>query len=118
MRKIYRYRDIEFPVDDHDNVFFEVVFVSDGNMAYTVVNVPGDHDPELADEGMVFLGKGSALRNDTTISFSDVENPVPQEDTISIQYKINGKLLVEHSNPKSVTERPYIILFIKFPLPV
>lgn len=118
MRKIYRYKDIEFPVKDNENVFFEIVFISDGNMAYTVVNVPGDNDPELADEGTVFLGTGSALRNDTTISFSDVDNPVPQEDTIIIQYKINGRLMVEHRNLKSVTERPYIILFIKFPLAV
>lgn len=115
MRKTYRYKELEFPVADEQDVEFTVEFVSDGNMAQTVVNIPGDKDPEIDGEGTKLLGKGKDLREMPTISFSDVANPVPEEDHIRINYKVNGELLVEHSNPKAEEERPYIVLSINFP---
>ncbi|MDR8392463.1 hypothetical protein NC796_15015 [Aliifodinibius sp. S!AR15-10] len=115
MRKTYRYKDLEFPVADDEDVQFTVEFVSDGNMVQTVVNTPGDNDPEIDGEGTKLLGKGADLRGTQTICFSDAANPVPNEDHIRINFKINDKLLVEHSNEKSEEERPYIVLAIKFP---
>ena len=115
MRKIYRYRDLSFPVADNENVVLTVEFVSDGNIVHTFINIPGNNDPEIQDEGTAFLGQGKDLRNETTISVSDIANPIPAEDTITIRYKINGQLLIEHSNPKTETEQPFVILFIKFP---
>lgn len=103
------------PVADDEDVEFTVEFVSDGNMAQTVVNIPGDNDPEVDNEDTVFLGKGRDLRGVPTISFSDVANPVPEEDHVRINFKVNGEVLVEHSNEKSEEERPYIVLSIEFP---
>ncbi|GAA4339347.1 hypothetical protein [Flaviaesturariibacter amylovorans] len=115
MSKVYRYRDLSFPVNDNEDVTLTIRFVSSGNTGHTVINVPGPNDPELADEGSVSLGKGSALRGDTTVSFSDIVNLVPEEDEIAVQYFLNDTLLQEHRNPKTDADSVYIVLFIKFP---
>ncbi len=115
MRTIYRYRDLEFPVADNTDVIMTVEFISDGNTALTFINVPGSNDPKIEDEGSVLLGKGEDLRSETTISVSDVSNLVPEEDDITIQYKLNGTLIQQHTNSKNDEEHPIIILFIKFP---
>jgi len=117
MRKTYRYRNLSFPVADETEIIFTVKFISDGNMAQTVINIPGPNDPEIENEGEISLGKGKDLRGDTTISFSDIANLIPEEDEIRIQYKINDRILVEHSNLKTEEERPKVVLFIKFPSP-
>lgn len=114
MRKTYRYKDLNVTVGDEEEVEFTVEFVSDGNMAQTVVNVPGDEDPAIENAGTAKLGKGKDLRGVPTICFSDVANPVPEEDHIRIRYKVNGQVLMEHDNVKSEEERPYIVLAITF----
>ena len=117
MRKIYRYRNLSFAVADDTEVNFTVEFISDGNIGQTIVNIPGPNDPEIENSATKRLGVGSDLRSDTTICISDIANPIPEEDEIRIQYKVNGQILVEHLNQKSEEERPLIILFIKFPAP-
>lgn len=117
MRKIYRYKNLSFAVADETEVNFTVEFISDGNSGQTVINVPGPNDPEIEDSETKIIGIGSDLRGESTICVSDIENLIPEEDEIRIQYKINGQLLVEHNNLKSEEERPMIILFIKFPKP-
>ncbi|MDZ7695251.1 MAG: hypothetical protein U5K69_29745 [Balneolaceae bacterium] len=114
MRKTYRYKDLQVPVGDEEEVEFTVEFISDGNVAQTVVNVPGEHDPAIENAGSASLGKGKNLRNMPTICFSDVANPIPEEDSIRVIYKVNGEVLVEHENAKSEEERPYIVLSIRF----
>jgi len=116
MRKTYRYRNLSYAVADDKEVYFSIHFVSDGNTSQTVINIPGDNDPDIENEGTCLLGKGKELRGDTTIVFSDIANPVPQEDEIRLQYKINDQLLVEHLNSKSDEERPIVVLFINFPV--
>lgn len=114
MRKTYRYKDLKVTIDHEEEVELAVEFISDGNMAQTVVNVPGDQDPAIENAGTVKLGKGKDLLGAPTICFSDVANPVPEEDHIRIKYKVNGEVLVEHENTKSEEERPYIVLSIIF----
>ncbi|NND63237.1 MAG: hypothetical protein HKN48_08590 [Flavobacteriaceae bacterium] len=115
MRKLYSYTDLKFPVGDDTEVNFEVKLISDGNIINTAINVPGPNDQLLHDEGVVSLGKGKDLRGDSTVSFSDIINLIPQEDEIRIQYLINGTLLKEHHNMKSEETRPYVMLNIQFP---
>ncbi len=115
MPRTYRYRDLSFAVADDEEVNFSVEFISDGNTGYTVINVPGDNDPEIDDEGTILLGRGRDLRGEATISFSSLVNPIPEEDEIRVKYKINNQLLVEHANPKSEVERPNVVLVIRFP---
>ena len=115
MRKTYRYRNLSFAVADDTDVNFTVKFKSDGNIGQTLINVPGPKDPEIADSGSVFIGKGKDLRGKTTICVSDIENPIPEAKEIRIQYEINGNLIIEHNNAKSDEKRPIVILFIDFP---
>lgn len=114
MPKTYRYKNLSFALADDSEAIFSVKFVSDGNSGHTVVNVPGDNDPEITDEGIVSLGKGKDLRSEKTVSFSSLWNLVPEEDEIRVQFKINDKLLVEHINSKTEEERPFVVLIIDF----
>jgi len=116
MRKTYRYKNLVFPVSDDTEVIFEVEFISDGNSGQSVINVPGPNDKEISNSGSESIGKGKDLRGDSTICFSDIDNAIPEEDEIKINYKINDELIVEHSNLKSEEERPIIVLSIKFPV--
>ncbi len=114
MRKIYRYEDLTYTADKNEKIVFKIDFVSDGNIGHTVINIPGDDDKEIANAGSVVLGKLKDLTSENTVSVSDIANPIPQEDKVVIDYYINKKLLVHHENLKSETDRPYIILNIKF----
>lgn len=114
MRKIYRYENLSYRADKDEEVIFEIDFVSDGNIGHTVINIPGDDDKEIANAGKANLGKIKALTSENTVAVSDVANPIPNEDKVTIDYYINGDFLVRHENLKSDTDRPYIILNIKF----
>ncbi|MCF8715555.1 hypothetical protein JM658_12035 [Joostella atrarenae] len=115
MSKLYSYKDLQFPVADETDVYFSVELISDGNIIYTAINVPGDNDQQIEDAGTVFIGKGKDLRSETTFCFSRIVNLVPKEEDIRIQYKCNDQILTEHFNPKSEEKRPYVVLCIKFP---
>jgi hypothetical protein len=115
MKKTYRYKNLSFPVDNDTNVNFTVEFISNGNSGLTLIDVPGQTDPEIKDSGTAFIGKGQDLRNEATYCISNIDNKIPQEDEIRIKYKINDVLIVEHSNLKSEAERVDIILKINFP---
>ncbi len=117
MRKKYRYKNLSFPVSDNTEVKFTIEYQSSGIISETFINIPGDDDPEIEDSGTVSFGKGSGLRDGFTVSVTDVSSIADEEDTIAVNYKLNGQLLVEHSNPKSEEESPMIILQIKFPAP-
>lgn len=114
MRKIYRYEKLTYTGQSDEDIEFEVKFISDGNIGHTVINVPGDNDPEIANSGKASLGKIQSLISEKTFVVSDIANPIPQEDTITIEYYINQKLIKSHSNLKTETDRPYVILTIKF----
>jgi hypothetical protein len=114
MRKIYRYEDLSYSGDKDDKAVFKIDFISDGNIGHTVINIPGDDDKEIANSGKKSLGKIKELKKEDTVSVSDIANPIPEEDKVIIDYFINDKLLVRHENLKSETDRPYIILKIKF----
>lgn len=114
MRKIYRYEQLSYRGDGETEVFYKVKFISDGNIGHTVVNIPGDNDPEIANSGERSLGKLKSLTGEKTMSVSDIANPIPEEDTIIIEYYINDMLLVRHENLKTETDRPYVLLKIKF----
>ena len=114
MRKTYRYKNLSFAVADNEDVNFTLEFVSDGNMGDTIINIPGDDDPEIENAGTVSLGKGKDLRSESTVVFSSLSNPIPEEDTVKIFYKINGEILKEHTNKKSEEKNPIIVLIIKF----
>lgn len=114
MRKTYKYKNLTFEVADNQPVRLSLKNVSDGNISHTVVNIPGDDDPEFKNEGTAILGPGKKLKSERTLVITDLSNMVPVEDEIRIQYFINGQLLIEHFNLKSEEANPIIILVIKF----
>lgn len=115
MRKIYRNKNISVTTGDKESVDFKVKFISDGNSGVTAINIPGDNDPEIYDSGTVNIGTGSVLKKgDKTIIVSDIINPVSEESDIIIEYYINNNLVHRHENPKSESDQPLIILWIKF----
>ncbi|WP_291131715.1 hypothetical protein [Flavobacterium sp. UBA7682] len=116
MRKIYRYENLSYTGNKEEEIIFKIKFISDGNIGHTVINIPGDDDKEIANSGKSNLGKIDDLKKEKTISVSDIANPIPEEEDIIIEYYLNDILLVRHENPKSETDRPYVILKIKFHL--
>ena len=115
MIKTYRYRGLSFNVADEEPVYLEVRFISDGNSGPTVINIPGPHDPEIPRDGTVYIGKGSDLRGPETIIFSVLNNMVLEEDEVRVRYYLNGEFLEEHENKKEESDRPIVVLFVKFP---
>lgn len=115
MTKTYNYKDLKFIAGDDTDVILEVINLSDGNSSHTIVNRPGDLDPELAGSGSVFIGKGAELRAETTYIVTSVDNILPQVENIRVQYKLNGHEIVLHSNPRLDTESPIIVLHLNFP---
>ncbi len=82
MRKTYRYKNLVYTVGEDSEVNFSVEFVSDGNSAQTLINVPGSLDPEIENAGSAYLGLGRELRDEIVICVSDIFNPIPEETEI------------------------------------
>ena len=116
-RKTFRYKNLNFPVEDNEDVTFTVDFISDVNTSYTLVDIPSDNDPEIDDEGTAELGKGNTLRSEKTVVVCDVDNLSDLEDRIKINFLVNDEVIVAFDEPKSVEPRPIIVLKIKFPAP-
>lgn len=114
MRKIYRYEKLSYTGKAEDDIVYKIKFISDGDMSHTVINIPGDDDPEIANSGERSLGKLKTLTDEKIMSISDIANPTPEVDEIIVEYYINDTLLIRHQNPKTETDRPYVILKIKF----
>lgn len=124
MIRAYYYYNIVFPVSDHEDVFFRVKFISNGNAGKTIVNVPGPNDSFIKNEGDVFIGKGWQLRNGTTVVVSRVRNPLPMtlEDKIIVRFFLNEQLVSEqgnaapvpHTNSKEEADEVDIFMFINF----
>jgi hypothetical protein len=115
MSKTYNYKNLSFPIEDGKKVFLIVKYISDGNSSHTVINKPGHNDPELEDQGKVLIDLSNNLRDETTYVVTALDNFIPDEDTITLEYYLNELLIQRHSNLKSVTESPMIILHINFP---
>ncbi|MBR8535428.1 hypothetical protein KDU71_07635 [Carboxylicivirga sediminis] len=113
--KTYRYKDLSFPVSDNDDVYVEVKFKSNADIAATAINVPGPNDKEIEDSGIEVIGKGKDLRSEMTSIVTVVMFPSPVDDNIAMDYFINGKLIVSHDNPKTESENPIVVLLVKFP---
>ncbi len=113
MRKVYRYKNLDIEINGNEEIEFGVQFLTSGNIAQTLVNIPGDNDPEIADSGVALIGTKVELKNELIVCATDVANIIPQVDTIAINYTVNGKTILEHRNDKSEEDRPIIVLFIK-----
>ncbi len=114
MRKIYRYEKLSYAGEENEAIVLKIKFISDGNTSHTTINIPNDNYKEIENSGQKKLGTLEELLSDRTLLVSDIANPVPEVDTIIIEYYINATLLVRHENPKSETDQPYVFIKIKF----
>lgn len=117
MRKTYRYRDLILSVSEEKEVVFSVQFISDGNLGHTTVYLPNAENVQIENSGSDSFGTGKDLHHEIIVGVTDISNPIPEEDTIRVNFLINDAVIVSHSNLKSEEERPIIILYFKFVLP-
>ncbi len=108
MEKKYPYGDVKVKVADNTDVTFEVQFLSDGNTGFTYVTVQNVADFEIDDAGSTVIGKAKDLRDKVISIGSQIGNLADEEDQININFLINDKVVVEHSNPKSESDQPRI----------
>ena len=115
-RKTYKYNGIMIPVNDNDDVIFEVDFISSGNTGYTNIDTPlrAFDAHQIHNSGSEYIGKGKELRGEMCFSFSDIVNLAEEENEIIIDFKINGSTIVRHRNKKSEEHNPYIDIVFYF----
>lgn len=110
---VYPY-SVDFKLADNETAAFEVEIVSSATTATTIISTPvSDNIPPLIDNGSQDLGSGSSLRGTTYIS-STLTCPASEVDEIEVNFKVNGTILVNHTNPTSLQDRPQIDIKIKF----
>jgi hypothetical protein len=114
MRKIYRYEKLSYAGEENEAVVLKIKSISVGNTSHTTINMPNDIYKEIENSGQKKIGVLEELLSERTLLVSDIANPVPEVDTIIIEYYINSTLLVRHENLKSETDQPYIFIKIKF----
>jgi hypothetical protein len=113
---VYPY-ECNFTLADTANASFEVEIISSATTATTLISTPTSADfPPLIDNGSQDLGKGSSLRGTTYIS-STLTCPAGEVEQIAVNFKVNGTVVVNHTNPTSVQDRPQITIKIKFLAP-
>jgi len=114
MSKVFRYRDINISIPENEQVILKIEFHSPGNYGRTFIDIPGDNDLTLVNIGQISLGYKNQLIQEATIIVSELINFVTQSENISIKYFINDELIVHYDELKSVTDRPLIIIHVKF----
>lgn len=114
---IYNYPPVVFPLGDAETAIFEVDILSDATEGPTSLILPNSSEIDIPkDGGSQTLGIGSALRGDILAS-SLFYCGAAQVDTISVQYKINGQVVLKHQNPVADQPRPLINFDIQFTKP-
>ncbi len=110
---VYPY-ECNFTLADDAIAFFEVEIISSATTATTSIVTPASSNiPPLIDNGSQNLGVGSSLRGTTYVS-SIITCPASEVDQIEVNFKVNGTILVNHTNPTSVQDRPRVDIKIKF----
>ncbi len=113
MSKTYNYRNLKLNVPSTQDVVVEVVFVSKGNTGQTFITVQDVGDFEINNAGSANLGKAKDLKGKVISIGSKLANSKSKDDTIEINYLVNGKPEVEHSNNKSEEDEPRIAIIWK-----
>ena len=96
------------------NTTFELKFISDGNEAVSHYRVEGGNKIKLVDAKKIDLGTSADLVEKTFSIYTVVDNIVPEETHIAVQYLINDEVIVDHSKAKGGQNRQEIYVEIKF----
>lgn len=110
---VYPY-ECNVTLTDDATATFEVEIVSSATTATTIISTPAsDNIPPLIDNSSKNLGNGSSLRGITDVS-SIVTCPASEVETIEVNFKVNGTVIVNHQNPTADQDRPRIDIQIQF----
>lgn len=112
MAKVYVYENVSFRATDDTQIYFKVEFISDGDVAATTVHAPKKTTKTILDSGTKYIGLAKDLRSSDIIVSSKDTNLLPEEDTITILYKINDTIIKKHSNLKSVASEILIVMYV------
>jgi hypothetical protein len=117
MIKSYRYRNIKLPIEDGKEVQFSVELLSDGNRSAANIRTSVKEFYTIQNSGSTFIGMSQNLRDRLIVVTCNVVNPIPEEDEISVEFKVNGTSILLHSKPKSEADEQAIYLYMKFTKP-
>lgn len=90
--------------------------LSSATTATTLISTPAADFPPLIDDGSQNLGNGSSLRGTTYVT-ATLTCPADEVDQIQVNFKVNGTVVVNHTNPTSVQDRPQVTIKIQFTAP-
>ena len=111
MGKVYNYT-AKIPVADQDPVTISIELPDKGtSICSTGINTPAGIIT-IKDEGSEVIGKGADLKSNTIVIASNPINPAPEIDVIRVNIYANGQLVGQHSNTKTVTKTPQIMVYL------
>lgn len=102
---IYKY-NVTIPVNG--DVILEINLPDAGSTAHHVIDVTGNDDFEGDDNFNKKIGSSEDLKKERTVIITQAANVDPENKSVRVNYKINGVLIVEHSNLKSEEANPMI----------
>ncbi|MCK6639438.1 MAG: hypothetical protein L6Q81_05080 [Bacteroidia bacterium] len=110
---IYRYRR-EIKVADGDQVRLRIEFPDNATAAPHIIDLPGTDDRDRTNEVNEMLGSGATLKTERTIINSKPFNFDKNNPYVRVNYYINEKLEVAHTNPKNEDNSPLVIVTFNF----
>ena len=110
----YDYK-IELPAHSDVDIALEFLLPDPGSAAHHVIDLPpGFSDYQCVDSCSKTLGKAGNLKIERTVIFSKAVNLDINNPDVNIRYLINGNLILNHTNPKSIDPSPLIKVNITF----
>ena len=114
MSKLFFYRDININVKANEDVKVKIEYPDAGTTGHTFINIPGNNDTEVTNEGEEIIGKGSDLISAPTIITSNPSNVAAEIDKVRVNIYVNNKQIVEHNNPKPEERDPQLVVLVNF----
>lgn len=110
---LFKYPHTEV-VSDNETVVLKILLPDPGSVSHHIIDLPGPDDLEGDGAIEIPLGTGAQLKIERTIIFSNPVNVSPHVTEVRIQYFLNNKLIVDHSNKKSVDVSPQLKVTLNF----
>jgi len=111
---VYEYEKT-ITVDPNKDVTLEIQFPDPGTSAYNDICVSGGDSQSYPAPCSATLGKGSTLQGAApTEVFSKAANLDADNPKVNINFVVNGRVELTHSNLKSEDESPQIVVVLTF----